>query len=161
MSPAYSEVSKNCLLSSMTYSQIWLSHIFFWMITNPHARTNKSHTSTTTQHNNGAYPYVQTCGYLLQRPVCCSSLKLKPETLCCLSKMVLAQNFGRICWGSKAVHQWQKSVIINLIWLLLSVSDWPFMMIGPGGLLVVVSHPFTVSVSVLWVGLQKKVNNQT
>jgi len=38
-----------------------------------HARTNKSQTSTTTQHNNGAYPYVQTCGYLLQQSVCCLS----------------------------------------------------------------------------------------
>jgi hypothetical protein len=62
-----------------------------------HARTNKSQTSTTTQHNNGADPYVQTCGYLLQQSNCCLSLKLKPETLCYLSKMVLAQNFGTVC----------------------------------------------------------------
>jgi len=37
----------------------------------------------------------------------------------------------------------------------LCVSDWPIIMIRPGGLLLVVSHLFLVPVSVLWVGLQK------
>jgi hypothetical protein len=55
---------------------------------------------------------------------------------------------------SKAVHPLQKSVI-NMIWLLLSVSDWPIIMIGPGGLQLVVSHLFAVPDTVLWVGLQK------
>jgi hypothetical protein len=32
-------------------------------------------------------------------------------------------------------------------------------MIGPSGLLVVVFHPFTISVSVLWGGVAKNVNN--
>jgi len=32
------------------------------------------------------------------------------------------------------------------------VSDWLTMMVGPGGLLVVVSHLFAVSVLVFWVG---------
>jgi hypothetical protein len=32
-------------------------------------------------------------------------------------------------------------------------------MIGPGGLLLVVPHIYAVALSVLWVGLQKKVNN--
>jgi hypothetical protein len=37
---------------------------------------------------------------------------------------------------------------------MLSVSDWPIVMIGPGGLLLVIPHLF-VLLSVLWVGLQK------
>jgi hypothetical protein len=45
---------------------------------------------------------------------------------------------------------------INMIQLLLPiVSDWPIMIVGPGGFLLVVSHLFTVPVLVLWVGLQK------
>jgi hypothetical protein len=45
---------------------------------------------------------------------------------------------------------------INMIQLLLPIaSDWPIMIIGPGGFLLVVSHLFTVPVLVLWVGLQK------
>ncbi len=73
--------------------------------------------------------------------------------------MVLAQNFGIVYWDSKVVHQWEKNVIINMIWLLLRVSSWPIIMIGPGGLLVVVFHPFIVSISVLWGGVAKNVNN--
>ncbi len=38
---------------------------------------------------------------------------------------------------------------------MLSVSDWPIIMIGPGGLLLVVPRLFAVRVSVLRVGLQK------
>jgi len=48
----------------------------------------------------------------------------------------------------------EKSVI-NMIELVLSVFDWPVIMIGPCGLLLVVPHLFAVPVSVLWVGLQK------
>jgi len=73
--------------------------------------------------------------------------------------MVLAQNFCIFCWGNKVVHQWEKSVIINMIWQLLRVFDWPIIMIGLGGLLVVVFHPFIVSISVLWGGVAKNVNN--
>jgi hypothetical protein len=53
--------------------------------------------------------------------------------------------------------EWQKleKCVINMIYLLLSVSDWPIIMIGPSGLLLVVSHLFAVPVSVLLVGLQK------
>jgi hypothetical protein len=36
---------------------------------------------------------------------------------------------------------------------LVHVSDWPTIMIGPAGLLLVVSHLFAVSVSVVGVGL--------
>jgi len=36
-----------------------------------------------------------------------------------------------------------------MIWLLLSVSDWLIRMIGAGGLLLVVSYLFEVSVLVL------------
>ncbi len=43
-----------------------------------------------------------------------------------------------------------------MIWLLLSISDWSIMMIGPGGLLLVVPHLFAVPVLVLWVGLPNK-----
>jgi len=39
--------------------------------------------------------------------------------------------------------------------LHFSVSDWHIIMIGPGGLLLVVPHLFTIPVSVWWVGLQK------
>jgi hypothetical protein len=38
---------------------------------------------------------------------------------------------------------------------MLSVSDWPIIMIGQGGLLLVLFHLFAVSVSVFWAGLQK------
>jgi len=57
---------------------------------------------------------------------------------------------------SKAVHMPEKSVI-NMIWLLLLVSNWPIIMIGPGGLLLMVSHLFAVPILVLRVA--KKVNN--
>ncbi len=40
LSPEYSEVSKKNLLSFMAYSQIWLSTLFFWMITNPPTSQN-------------------------------------------------------------------------------------------------------------------------
>ncbi len=49
-----------------------------------------------------------------------------------------------------------KKSVINMIWLLLSVSDWLIIVISPGGLLIVVPHVFGVQVSVLWVGLPKK-----
>jgi hypothetical protein len=45
----------------------------------------------------------------------------------------------------------EKSVI-NTISLLMGISDWPIIMIGPSGLLLVL---FAVPVSVLLVGLQK------
>ncbi len=44
---------------------------------------------------------------------------------------------------------------------MLTVSDWPIIMVGPDGLLLVVPHVFAVRVSVLLVGLQKRVHNQT
>ncbi len=40
--------------------------------------------------------------------------------------------------------------------LLLTVSDWLIVMIGPGGLLLVAPHLFAVPDSVLWVRLQEK-----
>jgi hypothetical protein len=42
-----------------------------------------------------------------------------------------------------------------MIWLLLSDSDWPIIIIGSGGLLLVVPHLFAVTVSDLWAVLQK------
>jgi hypothetical protein len=41
---------------------------------------------------------------------------------------------------NRAVHLQKKSVI-NVIWLLLSVSDWSIIIIGPGGLLLLVPRP--------------------
>jgi hypothetical protein len=38
---------------------------------------------------------------------------------------------------------------------MISASDWPIVMIGPGDLLLLAPHLFAVPVSVLWVGLQK------
>ncbi len=46
--------------------------------------------------------------------------------------------------------------VINVIWLLLSIFDWPIIMIAPCGLLSVVPHLFAVPVSVLRVRLQTK-----
>ncbi len=48
-----------------------------------------------------------------------------------------------------------EKTVVNLIRPLLPDSDWPIIIIGLGGLLLVVSHLFAVSVSVLWVGFQK------
>jgi hypothetical protein len=42
---------------------------------------------------------------------------------------------------------------MNMNCLQFPVSDWP---ISPGGLLLVVSHLFAVSILVLWVGVGKK-----
>jgi hypothetical protein len=58
-------------------------------------------------------------------------------------------------WRNKAAVK--KSVINTISLLLLPVSDWPIIMIRPGGLLLVVSHVFAVSVSIVWVRLQEKV----
>ncbi len=58
-------------------------------------------------------------------------------------KMVLAQN------NCAQFAPAEKSVI-NMIWLLLSVSDWPIIIIGPGGLLLVVPLVFVVPLLVLW-----------
>jgi hypothetical protein len=57
---------------------------------------------------------------------------------------------------SKGVHLLEKSMI-DTIWSLLVVSDWPITMIGPSGLLLVVSHLFAVPDLVLWVGLRKSI----
>ncbi len=59
----------------------------------------------------------------------------------------------------KAYHLREKSVI-NMIWLLLPVSDWPIIMISPSGWLLVVSRLFAGTVLVLWVRVEKKVNNR-
>jgi hypothetical protein len=42
-----------------------------------------------------------------------------------------------------------------MISLLLSVSDWPLIMIGPSGLLLVVPHLFDIPVLVSMLGLTK------
>jgi hypothetical protein len=69
-------------------------------------------------------------------------------------------NFPTICWDRYRALQSTQKIVINMIWLVLPVSDWPSIMIDPGGLLLVPSHPFRVLVLVLWVGLEKKkVNN--
>ncbi len=60
------------------------------------------------------------------------------------------------CWSllQQRCAPVQKSAI-NMTGLLLSVSDWSIIMIGPGSSLLVVLHLFAVPFSVLWVGLQK------
>jgi hypothetical protein len=46
-------------------------------------------------------------------------------------------------------------------WCSLCVSDSPIVTIGPGGLPLLVSHLFVIPILVLWVGLEKIVNNYT
>jgi hypothetical protein len=55
---------------------------------------------------------------------------------------------------NKSIHVAEKSVI-NVIWLFLPVSDWLIIMIGPGGLISVVSHLSSPS---YWRGCEN-VNN--
>jgi hypothetical protein len=51
----------------------------------------------------------------------------------------------------------QSNKQIQIIFIDCSpVSDWLDSLIGPSGLLLVVSHVYAVPVSVLWVGLEKK-----
>jgi hypothetical protein len=83
--------------------------------------------------------------------------KLK-NVLVWLKKTVLAQHNCTVCgrvWRLVKGTATTKNSVIYMIWLLVTVSDWPIIMIGPGGLLLVVPHLFAVPVSVLWVGLQK------
>ncbi len=62
----------------------------------------------------------------------------------CSKYASLAQHNCRVYGAGErrinAVHLEKKSVI-KLIWLLISVSDWPITMIGPGGLLLVLPSP--------------------
>jgi hypothetical protein len=48
----------------------------------------------------------------------------------------------------------QKSVI-NMICLLVTVSNWVIIMIGSGGLLLVVSHLFAAPGFNIWVWFEK------
>jgi len=43
--------------------------------------------------------------------------------------------------------------VINIIWLLIPVSDWSIIMISLGDLLLLVSHLLAMLVSIWWVGL--------
>jgi hypothetical protein len=81
-----------------------------------------------------------------------------------LRKIVLLSNNAIVCrhclqWMAQAQQHYEpgKKSVINMNLLLLSVSDWPIIMIGPGGLLLVVHHLFSVLVTVVWVGLQKSI----
>jgi hypothetical protein len=65
-------------------------------------------------------------------------------------------HFALVNGATKSVIK--KSVINTISLLLPPVSDWPIIMIRPGGLPSVVSHLFAVSVSIVWVRLQEKVN---
>jgi hypothetical protein len=56
---------------------------------------------------------------------------------------------------AKRIAKSKEKSVINMIGLLLLVSDLPIIMIDPVGLLLVVSHLFAVPVLVLWVGLEK------
>jgi hypothetical protein len=66
---------------------------------------------------------------------------------------IIAQCVWRLGKGTEQSQK--KNSVIRRIWLLVTVSDWSIIMIGPGGLLLVFRHLFAVPVSVLWVGLQK------
>jgi len=90
-------------------------------------------------------PYVTLCLKIRWRKV-----KNMPVWL---RTIVLVQHFFTVWWA------WQGSV--KLIWLMLHVSDWSILMIGPCGLLLVVSHLFAVTILVLWMGLGKKKKNWT
>jgi hypothetical protein len=78
-------------------------------------------------------------------------------------KIVLAQHNWTGCGGWWKAQQRcapaEKSVI-NRIWLLLSVSHWPIILIGPGSSLFVVPHLFAVQFQFDGWGC-KKVNNKT
>ncbi len=53
----------------------------------------------------------------------------------------------------------EKKSVMNMIWLLFPIFDLSIVRIGSGGLLLVVSHLYAVWLFVLWVELEKKVNN--
>ncbi len=81
-----------------------------------------------------------------------------------LRKIVLLSNNDIVCrhclqWTAQAQQHYKpaKKSVLNMNLLLLSVSDWPIIMIGPGGSLLVVHHLFSVLVTVVWVGLQKSI----
>jgi hypothetical protein len=66
--------------------------------------------------------------------------------------MVLARhNLHSLLWLVKGTATVRKEYNKGV----MSVSDWPIIVIGPGGLLLVVPHIFAVPVSVLWFGLKK------
>jgi len=70
-------------------------------------------------------------------------------------------------WGFSEHLEEPRSSLINtqsnrVYWLLFPVSDWVDSLIGPSGLLLVVSpHLLAVPISVLWVGLEKKLVRKT
>ncbi len=73
-----------------------------------------------------------------------------------LRKIVLAQHNSRVRFQwlvkarSNSCATAEKSGI-NVISLLLSVSDWLIIMIGPSGLLLLVPHLFALPVSILYI----------
>ncbi len=56
---------------------------------------------------------------------------------------------------SNAVHRCTKECNKYDLIAAQCFSDWPIIMTGPGGSLLVVPHVFANPVLVLWVGLQK------
>jgi hypothetical protein len=70
-----------------------------------------------------------------------------------LRKMVLAQHFFhsllRLAKGTANPNPAREDYSLLCDRLLLPVSDWPSTLIGPGGLLLVVSHLYAVPVLVL------------
>jgi hypothetical protein len=56
---------------------------------------------------------------------------------------------------SNIVHVREKRVK-KMIWLLFIVSDWPIILIGPGGLLLVIPYLSAVPVSVFMGGVEKR-----
>ncbi len=84
-----------------------------------------------------------------------------------LDKVLRFKSIGRLMllpWKSKQLSEssegapWNSPINKtqpNRTYWLVHVSEWLDCLIGPGGLLLVVSHVFAVPISVLWVGLEK------
>jgi len=86
-------------------------------------------------------------------PACAEESQIMPVWL---RKIVLAQHNSRVRFQwlvkarSNSCATAEKSGI-NVISLLLSVSDWLIIMIGPSGLLLLVPHLFALPVSILYI----------
>jgi len=76
-----------------------------------------------------------------------------------LRKLVFPHQSHAACCGLyKVKHSCAPpdSSVINWTGLRFSISNWSIITIGPDGLLLVVPHAYVVPVSVLLVGLPKK-----
>jgi hypothetical protein len=87
--------------------------------------------------------------------------KLDVKTCQFGSALVFARSCLRLCkrgTATKAEHLPEKSVI-NMIWLLFPVSDWPIIWIARGGFLWIVSYPLKSQFQFYgpgWIGNKSK-----